>query len=176
LWDRGETSLLAELYAVQSRVEGAPDSSILTYYEGTSGRRILRAWNLLTTGYRERIVYSPEQAAELSKIAAEPVLSMPLPGAPPVATPAPVETATTASAAPPESPNPPAKFPKTAGNLSLVLWLGLTALAAFAALRMCRTDPAAAQNARNNAVARRTAAAAYRTHTTVRRAAAGKQT
>jgi hypothetical protein len=165
LWDAGETTALAELSAIHSPSEGT-DSSILSYYEGALGRRILKAWNLLRTGYTERIVYSPEQAAELAKITKESVLSMPIPGAP-----APAATTASREDVTPPAATPPATYPKTAGSLPLVLWVGFTALAAFAVFRIYRTDAAAAQNARNHAIARRAAAAAYRTY----QAAAGKE-
>jgi hypothetical protein len=188
LFDATETNVIADLSAVQSYDPGSSENSIISYYEGTSGRRILKSWNLLTTHYSERIVYSPEQATDLAKITSETVLAMPLAGAPVLAAgvapptapptvavapkqerpPAPV---TIASAAP---VTPPARFPKTAGNLPLILWLGFTCLAAFIVLRLYRTDPALAQNARNNAVARRAAASAYRTSKAAH-AAAGKQ-
>lgn len=168
LSDAAETSVLAELYALQSYDAGARDNDIMVYYEGTPGRRILKAWNLLTTHYSQRILYPHAQAAELAKLTSEAVLSMPLPATPPSAAredPAPAR------------PTPPATLPKTAGNLPLVLWVGFTALAAFVVFRMYRIDPAVAQNARNNAVARRAAAAAYRTFKTVASAgtAAGKR-
>jgi hypothetical protein len=167
LWDAGETSALAEMSAIHSPAQ-ATDSSILAYYEGASGRRILKSWNLLRTGYSERIVYSPEQAAELAKITSETVLTMAVPGAPAVAAPATTASREDLSAA---APTPPATYPKTAGSLPLVLWVGFTALAGFAVFRIYRTDGGAAQNARNHAIARRAAAAAYRTY----QAAAGKE-
>ncbi len=166
LWDAGENSVLAELTAIHSPSDA--EGSILTYYEGASGRRILKSWNLLRTGFTEQIVYTPQQAAELSKITTETVLSMtPLTAATPAA---PATTAAREDLNPAAS-TPPATYPKTAGSLPLVLWVGFTALAAFAVFRMYRTDAGAAQNARNHAIARRAAAAAYRTH----QAAAGKE-
>ncbi len=180
LWDAAETSVLAELYAVHSYDAGSTDNSIMTYYEGTAGRRILKAWNLLPTHFTLRIVYPPAQAAELARITSETVLSMSLPGAPAVTAPAaaPSTPPSTREASREDTtsatqPHPTA-FPKTAGNLPLILWLGFTALAAFLVFRMYRVDHAGAQNARNNAVARRAAAAAYRTYQTAR-AAAGKR-
>jgi hypothetical protein len=179
LWDAAETSVIAELYAVHAYA-GSPENSIMTYYEGTSGRRILKAWNLLRPNYTLRIVYPPAQAAELARITSQTVFSMPLPGAPAVAA-APQAPATPPSTleASPEDPAPPAPalpaaFPKTAGKLPLILWLGFTALAAFLVMRMYRADRSLAQNGRNNAVARRAAAAAYRTYQ-MARVAAGKQ-
>jgi hypothetical protein len=183
LWDAAQTGILAELHAVQSLSEGTPDNSIMTYYEGPAGRRVLKAWNLLRTGYTERIVYPAEQAAELAKITSETVLTMPITGAPAVTEPAATAPEATPVAQSPSAsrddtsaptPNPPATFPKTAGNLPLVLWVGFTALAAFMVMRIYRMDPAAAQNARNNATARRAAAGAYRTYQTAKSAAAGQ--
>jgi hypothetical protein len=165
LWDAAETTVLAEFPAVQSYDPASADNSIMTYYEGASGRRVLKAWNLLTTHYSERIVYPPPQATELAKLTNENVLSMPLPGAPAVsASTQPAEAQLIARASPPESARLPAKYPKTAGNVPLVLWIGFTALAAFIVFRIYRSDPALDQNARNNAAARKTAAAAYRTY------------
>jgi hypothetical protein len=163
LWDAGENSVLAELTAIHSPSDA--EGSILTYYEGASGRRILKAWNLLRTGFTEQIVYSPQQAAELSKITKETVLSMG------PATPATPATTASREDLTPAPSTPPATYPKTAGSLPLVLWVGFTALAAFAVFRIYRTDSGAAQNARNHAIARRAAAAAYRTY----QASAGKE-
>jgi hypothetical protein len=176
LWDATETSVLADLYALQSYDTGARANDIMTYYEGTAGRRILKAWNLLTTHYSQQIVYPHAQAAELARLTSEAVLSMPLPSAPPVTAAAPVPPPSTSSAAREEATTaqtPPAEFPKTAGNLPLVLWFGFTCLAAFVVFRMYRIDPAVAGNARNNAVARRAAAAAYRTFKTAKAARTG---
>src|SRR5690242_7462202 len=74
LWDASETRLLADFHAVQSYNPASTDTSIVTYYNGTSGWRVLKAWNLLTTHYTQRVVYSPKQAAELAKITTENVL------------------------------------------------------------------------------------------------------
>jgi hypothetical protein len=166
LWDAGQNNVLAEMFAMHSPAQGT-ESSILTYYEGASGRRILKAWNLLRTGYSERIVYTPEQAAELSKVTSEAVLTMP--GAAPVSTAS--QTLPNGRGSDPGDAVVPDSYPKTAGSLPIVLWVGFTALAAFAVFRIYRTDTGAAQNARNHAVARRAAAAAYRTY----QATAGKE-
>jgi hypothetical protein len=178
LLDAAERSLLAELYAIQSYYPTVLDNSIISYYGQTSDRKALKAWNVLTAHYTEWIVYPRAQAAELSKVTSENVISMPDAG----------ESENRTSPAPPpqsaigaemrenETPlpaTPPAEFPKTAGNLPVVLWVGFTALAAFVVFRVYRNDTAGAQNARNNAVARRAAAAAYRTYKT---AHAGRNT
>src|SRR5690349_7346897 len=44
LWDASETNVVAELYAVQRSDQGSPENSIITYYEGPTGRRVLKAW------------------------------------------------------------------------------------------------------------------------------------
>ena len=173
LMDAAETSVLGEFYALQSYDENARDNEIMTYYEGTAGRKILKGWNLLTTHYSQRIVYPHAQAAELARLTSEAVLSLPLPAAPPVLTaraPAPMPATSSPASASSASRDAalaqglPATLPKTAGNLPMVLWVGFTALAAFVIFRMYRMDPAFAQNARNNALARRAAAAAYKTY------------
>src|SRR6478672_2688966 len=38
LWDAGQTSVLAEMFAIHSPMQGT-ESSILAYYEGAAGRR-----------------------------------------------------------------------------------------------------------------------------------------
>jgi hypothetical protein len=70
----------------------------------------------------------------------------------------------------------PVEFPKTAGDLPIIIWLGVTTLGALLLFKMYRRDPAAEmQNARNNAVARRVAAGAYRNCKLARSSAAEKQ-
>jgi hypothetical protein len=180
LLDESKTNVLAELYAVQTYDAGTrEDNAILTYYAGTSGRRILKSWNL-AMHYREQIVYPAAQAAELGKLTSETVLTMPLPDAtetvssnPSPTAPKQAARAATSDAAP-GAPAAPATLPRTAGNLPLVLWLGFTAFAAFLVFRAYRINPALAQNALNNAVARRAAATAYRTYKSAK-AASEKQ-
>jgi hypothetical protein len=166
LWDAAETSRLAEFFAIQTYYPSLADNSVLTYYGGPPERRILKAWNLLSVKHTQWIAYPRAQAAELSKVTAEAVIAMP----------AGVDPEPTATATADRTPEPralPVEFPKTAGNLPLVLWVAFTALAAFVVFRIYRADPAAAQNARNHAIARRAAAAVYRAY---RQARAGKAT
>jgi hypothetical protein len=67
------------------------------------------------------------------------------------------------------------EYPKTAGDLPIVVWLGVTTLVAFLLFKLYRRDPAEMHNARNNALARRVAATSYRNYKLARGSAAGKQ-
>jgi hypothetical protein len=224
--------VVAEIYSKQGFDATPADGAMLTYYETTSGRRALKGWSHFPTNYTEQFVYSPEQAAEISKTTKETVLAMSSVAAPvksqvasetadraaPVApAPNPPAVAVTETAQPSVAPSAaaplarsdaggpaggnterdkrvlqanarpaeaaneltevvPVEFPKTAGDLPIIVWLGVTTLGALLLFKMYRRDPAAEmQNARNNAVARRVAAGAYRNCKLARSSAAEKQ-
>ncbi len=231
--DEAQKHVVAEIYAKQVYDPSRADGPLLSYYVGASGRRALKAWSHFPTYYIEQFVYSPEQAAEISKTTGAMVLSMssvpapaksqvasepspPARAAPPTPPPsneakAPVPAAAqqsraappargtlggpvggsgdpathappaTGSPAPtnPAAPSGAAKtvawFPRRAGDLPIAVWLGLTALVALLLFNMYRRDPVEMQNARNNAQARRIAAAAYRSYKLARSPAAGRQ-
>jgi hypothetical protein len=226
-FDEKLNHVVARIYAKQVYDSSHADGAMLTYYESTSGRRALKAWSHFPTNYIEQVVYSLEQAGEISKTTKETVLAMSSVAAPvksqvagetadrtlapvpasnePVA--AVTETAQPPAAAPPARSDPggpaggdkardllalqaktnPARpasepkqavaeeFPKTAGDLPMVVWLGVTTLVAFLLFKLYRRDPAEMHNARNNALARRVAAMSYRNYKIARGSAAGKQ-
>ncbi len=162
-----QTRVVASLHTLQDYRSAPGDTASVTYYPSTAGHhKALKAWMRTTANSNEYFVYPREQAVEIGRRTLEVVLTMPL------AAPAERREPPPAPAAAPQAVTPqqeaeraaPRRLPATAGYLPIAAWLGLAALAALFLIKAYRRDPASVLNARNDALARKVAAAAYQSY------------
>ncbi len=157
VWDAAESRRIASLYASPEVPAGAePIQPKVTYYEAGGHKRALNAWCGATGQYCEHFVYPAGQAEEIGRATQQVVLSIPAEPLAATEPAAPVRSSEANRAA--------RQLPRTAGYLPVAAWLGLFTLVAFIVLRFYRSERPAVNHARDMALARKVAAAAYQSH------------